>query len=165
MNYLIFCLIVGIIIGIGIFTIFTIIENFTDKKFDNSSIFFLLLLAMYITVHFLNDYGLDIYNKYFPTNKTTSKVQTESNGLQLLESYKCNLDYGVRGVCGIIKNNSPYTYSYVQVEINLYDSNGTLIGSTLSNINNFRPNHNWKFKAIVLDYDAYSFKVENITAF
>lgn len=98
-------------------------------------------------------------------NIQTSSVQTQTKNLELIEAYKCHLDYGAKGVCGTIKNNSLHTYKYAEISINLYDYNGNLIGNTLSNINNFKPNKYWKFQAPVIEYNATSFEVEEISGF
>ena len=122
-------------------------------------LFGICFLIVFIFIGIIQEYYFDLVNVHH------SVSYNQSNGLKLINARKCYLDYGVRGVCGTIKNNSSYMYSYVQVEINLYDSNGVLVGSTLSNINNFHPGQYWKFEAIVLDYDATNFKIENITGF
>lgn len=66
-------------------------------------------------------------------------------------------------VTGRIKNNTYITYRYVQVEINLYDLNDNLVGSTLDNINNLEGNKVWYFKALVTDDKAKKFKIMNIS--
>jgi len=74
-------------------------------------------------------------------------------------------DYGAKVVSGIVKNTNNRSYKYVAVEINLYDSSGILVGSTISNMNNMDIGGIWKFNAGVLHKDAASFKVKDITAF
>ena len=49
---------------------------------------------------------------------------------------------------GTVKNNTNHTYSYVQIQFNVYDENNNVIGSCLDNINNFEANGSWKIKAI-----------------
>lgn len=70
-----------------------------------------------------------------------------------------------RYIVGNIRNNSNRTYSYVQVEINLFDKNNVQVGSTLANVNNLAPGITWRFKAIVLQSEAETAKVANITGF
>ncbi len=98
------------------------------------------------------------------TPVSTNTVQKKAD-LELVESSFCQLDYGVKGVCGTIKNNSDKTYSYAQVSINLYDASENLIGSTLANINNLAPQKQWKFQAIISEDNPASYKVEDITGF
>lgn len=65
-------------------------------------------------------------------------------------------------IIGTIKNNTNKDYSYVQVEINLYDAEGNLVNSTLDNINNLEANGTWKFKAITTD-DFSTYKIKDVT--
>jgi len=51
---------------------------------------------------------------------------------------------------GIVKNNTSYDYSYVQITFNLYDAQGNAIGSAMDNINGLKSGGTWKFKAIGL---------------
>lgn len=140
------------VIIVGIFSLIIDVDLFDKKNF------FTGILSIYLVLKFL----LFIVNNYFPISETT---QPTTKNLELIEAYKCHLDYGAKGVCGTIKNNSSHTYTYAQVGINLYDANGTLLGSTLSNINNFRPGKYWKFRAPVIEYNATSFEVEEISGF
>ncbi|MBN2686186.1 MAG: hypothetical protein JXR40_12970 [Pontiellaceae bacterium] len=74
-------------------------------------------------------------------------------------------DFGSRILVGTARNNTARQYSYVQIEINLYDSNGTQVGSTLANINNLEPNGSWRFEAPVFESDAVDAKIKDITSF
>jgi len=49
---------------------------------------------------------------------------------------------------GKVTNNTSRTYSYVQIELNVYDSENNLLGSCLDNINNLEANGTWKIKAL-----------------
>ena len=66
-------------------------------------------------------------------------------------------------VVGQIRNNTNSTYSYVQVEINLYDSNGNQVGSTMTNINNLEPGRTWNFEAPVLQDEASRYRITDVT--
>jgi hypothetical protein len=66
-------------------------------------------------------------------------------------------------IVGKIKNNTEKTYSYAQVEINLYDKENTLIGSTLANINNFEGGATWKFEALVTKDETLTYKIKAVT--
>lgn len=72
-------------------------------------------------------------------------------------------EFGSRFVVGTLKNNTNKRYSYVQVEINLYDKEGNLVGSTLDNVNNLDPHGTWKFKAVVMEEDAVEAKLKGVT--
>ncbi|MEN6391068.1 MAG: FxLYD domain-containing protein [Syntrophomonas sp.] len=67
-------------------------------------------------------------------------------------------------VIGTVKNNTDKQYSYVQVEINLYDTSGAQVGSTLANANNLEPNGSWKFKAVTLE-DFATYKIKDVTGY
>jgi hypothetical protein len=85
--------------------------------------------------------------------------------LELLNKDNVN-ENGISYVVGTVKNNTSKQYSYVQVEINLYDESGAQIGSTLANTNNLEAGGTWKFKAVVLeDKNVKQYKVKNITGF
>lgn len=73
--------------------------------------------------------------------------------------------YGNRYLIGTLTSNTGKTYSYVQVEINLYDQSGAQVGSTLANVNNLEPYAAWKFRAPVLEDRAKDARVADITAF
>lgn len=69
---------------------------------------------------------------------------------------------------GELVNNTSKTYSYVQIEFNLYDSNGSQIGTAFANLNNFEGNSTWKFSAISFgsdDENIASYKAIDVTAF
>ena len=91
---------------------------------------------------------------------------SESTGAFELQSMDWQTEeFGIRYIGGTIRNNTDKTYSYVQVQINLYDNSGAQVGSTLANINNLEPHATWRFKAIVLEDSAKTAKVKAITGF
>lgn len=83
----------------------------------------------------------------------------------LLELDSQRGEFGVLMVTGAVKNLSKRNKGYVQVEINLLDDNGDIVGSTLANVNNLAGGKTWRFKAPVLEDDAARFEVKNITGF
>lgn len=89
--------------------------------------------------------------------------EPEKDDLEIL-SYDSTSDEFYRYVTGKIRNNTDKTYSYVQVEINLY-SGDNLVGSTLDNVNNLGPGEIWEFNALVLEDSVDSFKIVGITKF
>lgn len=151
-------IIIGFIVGSISAIILLIFSFILNVDLFNKKNFFTSILLCYLVSKFL----LFIISDYFLTSKSP---QSTTKNLELIEAYKCRLDYGAKGVCGTIKNNSSHTYSYAQVGINLYDANGTLVGSTMANINNFKPNKYWHFKTFVIENDAVSFEVEEISGF
>lgn len=103
------------------------------------------------------------YTSFFDDlgNAMTTSDQKQRPNLELLSSESTSDGYS-RYVTGQIRNNTDKTYSYAQVEINLY-SNGVQVGSTLDNINNLEPHSIWEFKAIILQDNADQFKVKDIS--
>ena len=85
--------------------------------------------------------------------------------LEVTESHSCNLGYGARGICGTVKNHSSHSIGYAQVEINLYDKSGNIIGSTLDNINNLEANSVWKFQAPIIEDNVATYKVKNVIGY
>ena len=94
----------------------------------------------------------------------TQTAKEEKPDLELLESKKMNKD-SLKYVVGKIKNNSNKQYSYVQVEINLYDNNDNQVGSTLANVNNLEPGGTWKFEALIFEEKATKYKIKEITGY
>ena len=94
-----------------------------------------------------------------------SEKLLEINGMQLLEHDFCNDEFGLRAICGIIKNNTDKEKTYAQIEINIYDQDGSQIGSTMDNINNLEPNGKWKFQAVILEDNVKSYKIKDISSF
>jgi hypothetical protein len=72
---------------------------------------------------------------------------------------------GPRYIVGTVTNNSDKQFAYVQVQINLYDEAGNQIESTTANVNNLEPHGNWRFKALVLENNAVSAKVKEVTGY
>lgn len=65
---------------------------------------------------------------------------------------------------GVVKNNTNYNYSYVQVQFNVYDSAGNVIGSCFDNINNLEANGTWKIKTLCTG-EAKEIKSYKLTGF
>ncbi|MCE5322107.1 FxLYD domain-containing protein [bacterium] len=74
-------------------------------------------------------------------------------------------DWSVEGqsIKGVVKNNSNRTYSYVQIEFNVYDSSNAQIGSAMANINNLEPGGIWKFEAVALEDNVASAKFKDLS--
>lgn len=83
-----------------------------------------------------------------------------------VESFQWARDeYGSRVLRGTAVNNSQKTLKYAQVEFNLYNKDGTQVGSTFANINNFEPGGRWQFEAYVMEKSATKAKLKDITGF
>ncbi len=82
----------------------------------------------------------------------------------LIES-KTISDMYSRFIVGTVKNNTATEFSYVQIEFNLYDKNGAQVGSTFANVSNLEAFGTWKFKALIFEETARSYKLKDITGF
>jgi hypothetical protein len=126
-------------------------------------VYILLVLCVFFAVF---SAGCASSTKVDSTGSSPSSSSTKTD-LQLIESHIEPDQYGVYNyVVGSVKNNNAgKTYGYVQVTINLYDKSGAQVGSTLANINNLEPGGVWKFKAPMIEKDAASYKIKEITGF
>lgn len=70
-------------------------------------------------------------------------------------------------VVGTVRNRSDRTYSYVMVEVKLYDKYNNVIGSTWDNISDLDAGEVWRFRAIVWgDEDRVAYgKVASVVGF
>jgi peptidoglycan hydrolase-like protein with peptidoglycan-binding domain len=66
---------------------------------------------------------------------------------------------------GTIRNDSDRAYSYVQVEVNTYDSSGTTqVGSEMDNVNNLAPHGTWHFKVMIMrDTPGGRYRIVGVT--
>ncbi|WP_027309321.1 FxLYD domain-containing protein [Caloramator sp. ALD01] len=125
------------------------------------------VLAVFILIGIAaNSSETNITNTTNTSNQTTQKIaqkETKPDLEVLNHTFKQD---GFNGyITGQIKNNTDKTFSYVQVEINLYDKNGQQVGSTIDNINNLEPGKTWNFKAIILEDNVHSYKIVNVSGF
>ena len=67
-------------------------------------------------------------------------------------------------VTGSVENISSANYQQVELKIELYDGQGTLLGETLDYTNQLGPNVTWNFKAACLLTNAASAKVIGVIA-
>jgi hypothetical protein len=91
------------------------------------------------------------------SNKAASQNLTVS-GAQFTKS-----EFGGRHITGTVQNNGTKTCGYAQVSINLYGSDGRQVGSTIATINNLEPGKSWNFDAAVIEENATSFKVMEVS--
>lgn len=99
-----------------------------------------------------------------PAPAPAPKAPEKKPDLEVVEIHPEN-DSFTKYVAGTVKNNTGRKYGYVQVEINLYDESGAQVGSTFANTNNLEPGGTWKFRAVVFEDNAKSFKVTGVSGF
>lgn len=103
-----------------------------------------------------------------PGSSVTSAAGREATALNNLTATNlkfANGQYGTKTITGSVVNTAGKKLSYVQVELNLFDSAGTQVGSTLANVNNLESGVTWNFEAPILEGRARSVKVGGITAY
>jgi hypothetical protein len=66
-------------------------------------------------------------------------------------------------IVGKVKNNTGKKYRYVQIEFNLLNKKGEVVGSTLDNMTNLGASKVWSFNAPILHDDADTVEVQGIT--
>lgn len=103
---------------------------------------------------------------------TLQGVQTPANPtlvsrqrFEILDWNWKNGEFGVRTIQGTVRNNTGEKFSYIQIEINLYDNYDRQVGSTFANIANLEPYGTWQFEAVVLEDTATKAKITDITGF
>lgn len=103
------------------------------------------------------------YEKVTGENIRPRKVQQDFEVLEQEVILENNIPY----ISGRVKNNTNKNYSYVQVNINLYNENGDLITTTFDNVNNLESGNVWNFKAMIYqDTDNINhYKIVDITGF
>lgn len=103
------------------------------------------------------------YDIYEPVRESIQ--ESENNKFSLSEDRGYADEYGFSYyIEGTVTNNTSRTYSYVQVTFNVYDENGSVIGSCWDNINNLEGNGTWKIKAICSG-EANDIKSYKLTGF
>jgi hypothetical protein len=69
---------------------------------------------------------------------------------------------GGRFVTGTLRNNTDRSYSHVQVEINLLDENGSVVGSTVASTSDLGAGETWDIETPVLAENVVRFRMENL---
>jgi len=105
------------------------------------------------------------------SNTTASGSSPNANGYDGADSQPKVLnwklttgDFGTKFITGQIHNQAETKYRFVSIEFNLYDRKGVRVGSATDMITNLEPNTKWNFKALVLDKNVTSAKLEEVNA-
>lgn len=94
-------------------------------------------------------------------NSSGQNTNVQQDNFSIIEHSIKNEGY-LTYIIGTIKNNTNKNYSYVQVEINLYDADGNLVNSTFANVNNLEANGTWKFEAMATS-EFVTYEIKDIT--
>jgi len=73
--------------------------------------------------------------------------------LEILSHSMSTTQFGNLVVKGTAKNVSSSTLSYAEVKVKFYDAAGTLLGTSLDNINDLGAGETWSFEVMYLDID------------
>lgn len=122
-----------------------------------------LYLLLVVMILFLT--GCSVDDIYQPLKEYVQ--EQENNKFTLSNDKGYSDEYGFAYyIEGTVENNTNNNYSYVQVMFNVYDENGSVIGSCLDNINNLEGNGTWKIKAICSGEakDIKSYKLTGFTS-
>ena len=107
----------------------------------------------------ISDVQKSLYTLAVERGDTVPTKLTSPDGMLELESSSSGKQY----VIGTIKNLSNEPYRYVEVNINLYDSENNQVDSTMSNINNLAEYGTWNFKAIIINQkEVFRYKIVSI---
>jgi hypothetical protein len=74
-------------------------------------------------------------------------------------------EYNTKNIVGTVRNNTDNRLTYVQVDFNLYDVAGTQVGNAFANVTNLEPHGTWKFSAGVIEENAVTAKLKNVSAY
>ncbi len=174
--------------GLGIWSLIDVIaigiNKYKDKLGNNLAgyspalgvplLIIAILLCLFNMKNFVEGFNnTDTSSKPVATAESTATTEEQKPieqhvnkpDLEVIEHHSCSDEFGSKMVCGTVVNNTNRTIGYAQVEINLYDSEGSLVDSTLDNINNFEPNGKWKFKAVIMEDNVASYKIKDVTGF
>lgn len=86
----------------------------------------------------------------------STSEQEPAETLRILE-YESGVCYSSPCVIGIAKNVCAYNLSYAEVRVKWYDDAGTLLDTSLDNINDLAPGETWQFEIL---YYGLSQKVQ-----
>ena len=103
-------------------------------------------------------FGTDTTTTTNQNNNSNSSTQINQpkEKFTLVSSEMTTDSIGSCYIEGTIKNNTTKDYTYAQVTFNLYDKDGNQLGTAMDNINNFKANGTWKYKAIGLTTEKVS---------
>ena len=97
----------------------------------------------------------------------SGETQQEAAG-EAFEVHEISIErgeFGNRYITGVLENKTDQDQGYIQVQFNLYDSDGVQLGSTMDNTNNLAAGGKWRFEAIVTEEDATDFELTSVTGF
>lgn len=108
------------------------------------TIVFLTILAIMTAVGCT---GSNNANNYQPGNSAQATQETTKPALEILNSQLVKEEYVGYSVKGTAKANKDLTYG--EVSVKAYGSDGAVLGSYITNINNLKSGETWNFKVLI----------------
>jgi hypothetical protein len=119
-----------------------------------------------VGVYALGQFGSGLSTSPQPraTRWLPTRVPTPKTALVLQEGWDFERgQYGVLFIVGTVKNQSSKEYSYVQISLSLYDTDGAVIGTAFDNVGGIDPYGTWKFKALCLEDVVKTARFKDLT--
>jgi hypothetical protein len=89
-----------------------------------------------------------------PKYEEGAGTPTESKNLEILDHHMETGEFGNLIIKGTAKNIGSSSLSYAEVRVKFYDKEGTLLDTSLDNINDLGPGETWNFKDMYLGTDT-----------
>ena len=122
------------------------------SRLGNPNVSERLKKAFVVIILFLAGTGVSFANGYtFPMTR----------GLECGQAHWLR-DGSLLYIVGIITNDSGAPFASIQVNINVYDKDNAVIGSTMTMVANLGPGEIWKWKAMVYEDEAWGFRITGI---
>jgi hypothetical protein len=83
-------------------------------------------------------------------------VDSKSNKLEILDYKDGYTDYNLRCIKGTAKNVGSSTLRYAEIRVKFYDKEGTLLDTSIDNINDLGPGETWRFEVVHLGRGKWS---------
>ena len=104
-----------------------------------------------------------------PAAPVSTPAFPESRNLTTSESTLLSLNaspdqFGMTTMVGEIRNDSGRAIKYAEADVNAYDANGELLGSTLTNVADWEPGTVWQFRATLAQRNISSLHLVRIEA-
>jgi len=135
-------------------------NNEDKQKKKNSK--WIILIVVLASLYYLVPIGLFVFAMITDTYKTEYKVL--SDGTVQIDKNKITIQAGVKGhydeekgiyyIEGKVTNNTDKEYNYLDINYQLYNAEGEVLGEATSFIQNLGAGKTWNFKATYAEIDA-----------
>lgn len=152
-------------------------QQFTAQNKPKSSagaIFFGCIVIPIVIVGFLMAIGSQVAQEHQSGQTAQQAVQNyvdKSGGTVSevsedvrVENLNIKADELGRSITGTVVNTTEKSFTYVEVDFNLYDAAGNQVGDTMTNVQNLEPHGSWNFEARILEEKTASYRLTKVTA-